>query len=151
MFTSKKIEIVFVSKNNEFSLDQNLTSDFSKTHPNIVFDYVRNNNEPLPIIYNCFITQHRNSKDIDYLVFMHADVKLDIEHFCNHLGEVYGKYDVIGLCGCSKISVSESPLNWFCGSKKYPNDRWGCVTHGELDNQCSFWNKNFPEVEDHRV
>ena len=69
----------------------------------------------------------------------------------NQLEQLSGKYDLIGLCGCAKISVGQSPLNWFCGSIPYPNDRWGCVTHGELGGQVSFFSQHRPDVLDHEV
>lgn len=61
------------------------------------------------------------------------------------------KYDVIGLCGCSKIQISQTPLNWFCGSRPYPESRWGCVAHGELQGVTSFFNLHTPETLDHEV
>ena len=69
----------------------------------------------------------------------------------DQLERLNGKYDLVGLCGCAKISVGQSPLNWFCGSIPYPNDRWGCVTHGELGGQVSFFSQHYPDVLDHEV
>jgi hypothetical protein len=62
-----------------------------------------------------------------------------------------GKYDLMGFCGCSKISVGQSPLNWYCGSIPFPEYRWGCVTHGEIGNQTSFFSAHHPNITDHEV
>ena len=67
------------------------------------------------------------------------------------LEAVKDKYDLIGLCGCDKISVSQSPLNWFCGSRPFPMNRWGCVTHGELGDQITYFSQHSPEILDHEV
>ena len=82
---------------------------------------------------------------------MHADVSFDPVGVMNQLENLNGKYDLIGLCGCARISVGQSPLNWYCGSIPYPGDRWGCVTHGELGGQVSFFSQHHPDVADHEV
>ena len=82
---------------------------------------------------------------------MHADVQLDAEGLTKHVESVAGKYDLIGLCGCQKINVSQTPLNWFCGSIPFPDFRWGCVTHGELGGETSFFNRMNPETTDSEV
>jgi hypothetical protein len=148
---SKNIEFVIVSQNNYFKIDK-LTADiFSKKYSNIKFNFVENNSDSLANVYNSFIKKYRELKNIDYLIFMHADVELDIEKFISHIIEVEGKYDVIGLCGCSKISVGQSPLNWWTGSNLYPQHKWGYVNHGELGNKSSFFNSHSPDVTDHEV
>lgn len=142
-----KFRFISVSKNNSQSFKED---DFRKLGHDVIF--VNNNSDSLPVVYNRFLDEER-SLDIkhDFLVLIHSDVKFDIEHFCNHCEEVSEKYDVIGLCGCEKIDTSETPFNWFCGSRKYPEYRWGCVTHGELDNAKSYFSQDRSEIKDHRV
>lgn len=141
---------VFVSKDGEFRLGRDLTDKFSVDNPSCRFDYVCDNKDPLAVVYNSFITEENSSKT-DYVVLMHADVELDIKGLIDHIESVAGKYDVIGLAGCAKFSVSQSPLNWFCGSRPFKNDRWGCVSHGELGNQTSYFSQRYPDVTDHEV
>lgn len=113
---------------------------------------VPNNKESLSKVYNSYLKQFRIEQEkTDFIVFMHADVEIDIDKLTAHVEECKYKYDVIGLCGCSKINVSQQPLNWFCGSKQFPEFRWGCVTHGELGNKQSFFNMHSPNITDHEV
>lgn len=108
---------------------------------------------PITAVYNSYIKKHREAKDLDYLILMHADVTLDFKHFLNHIEEV-GKtknYIAMGLCGCAQCSVNNTPLNWFNASRGYENYRWGTVIHGELNDARSFWNFHTPNVTDHRV
>ena len=156
-----KVSFIIVSKDGKFALDDSMIHSVMLNHGanadgpgDVQFIKFAYNKLPLTQIYNQQLEHYRTNphdNKIDFLVFMHADVKLDVESFLSHLDECKDKYDVIGLCGCSKISVSQSPLNWFCGSRPYPNDRWGCVTHGELGNQTSFFSSHSPSVRDHEV
>ena len=148
---SNTFEFVFVSKDDNFKLSRELTDEISQKHPNVTFNYVADNSDSLANVYNFFIQKHRNAKDVDYLIFMHADVSLDVENLIAHIDICNGKYDVMGLCGCSKISVGQKPLNWFTGSYPFPNSRWGCVTHGELSNQTTYYSSHSPNVTDHEV
>lgn len=145
----KKIDFVIVSKDDKFYLPEEKTNNLKSQ--DITFNYISNNSEPLTVVYNKFITKHRTNKDCDYLILMHADVSLDLEQLIKHIESVNGKYDVLGLCGCAKISISQKPLNWFCGSRPFPESRWGCVTHGELGNSTSFFSSHHPDVLDHEV
>jgi len=43
------------------------------------FAYVSNNKLPLADVYNNFILEHRNKKDINTLILMHADIKLNLD------------------------------------------------------------------------
>lgn len=108
------------------------------------------NTFPLGETYNDYIEKHKND-EYDYMVLMHSDVVLDTTSFAKHIMQVHGKYDVIGLCGCSKIVASQSPLNWFCGSRPCPETRWGCVSHGEMNNQTSYFSAHSPNILDHEV
>lgn len=146
-----KFEFVIVAKDDNFKLARKFTTEFEKTNKNVTFNYVANNSRSLADVYNTFIQKHRADKDIDYLIFMHADVSLDLNRLITHIENVNGKYDVIGLCGCSKISVGQSPLNWYTGSSKFPEYRWGCVTHGELGNKESYFSSHSPNINDHEV
>lgn len=148
---NKKFNFVFVSSNETFLLDRQHTFKITENYPNITFNYIQNNTQSLGFIYNTFIQSARLKRDVDHLIFMHADVKLDILSLINHIISVETKYDVIGLCGCSKLSISNSPLNWFTGSKQFSNFRWGCVKHGELSNKETFFNSHSPDITDHEV
>ena len=144
-------EFVIVAKDNDFKLERNMTAQFEAAHPNVKFNYVSDNKLALADVYNTFIEQHRANKDIDCLILMHADVYLNIENLLKHIEEVKDKYDVLGLCGCSKISVGQSPLNWWTGSNPYPKHKWGCVSHGEIGNTLSFFSEHHPAVTDHEA
>lgn len=142
--------IVFVSKDTTFRLPKQATDGITARNADIRFKYFENNAEPLAKVYNSVLND-ASSTEFDYITLMHADVGLNLDEFVSHAESVSGKYDVIGLCGCSKISVGESPLNWYCGSQQFTTDRWGCVTHGEIGNQTSWFSQHHPEVTDHQV
>ncbi len=110
-----------------------------------------NNKVSLTKLYNQLLSDARQDKEVDFVLFMHADVKLDFQHLIDHLLECKDKYDVFGLCGCTKFSVGRSPLNWFTGSQPFPNFRWGCVTHGELGDQKTFFSEDRQGTTDAEV
>lgn len=139
-----KFKFIIVSKNNDSCIKE---ADFDCIL-NADYEIVLNNTVSLPALYNKKIDQNA---DYDFIVMMHGDVQLDIKDLMQHVEKVKDKYDLIGLCGCSKISVSQSPLNWFCGSRPFPNCRWGCVTHGELGNQTTYFSQHSPQILDHEV
>lgn len=141
------VVFVFVSKDSNFKLPSEETAEYS--NENISFEYVANNSNPLPSVYNAAIERHKDKAD--YIALVHADVRFDIRKLCAHIDECASKYDVMGLCGCAKISVSQHPFNWFCGSRPYPEFRWGCVTHGELNDHRSYFSSHSPDVMDHEV
>jgi hypothetical protein len=140
-----KYKFVFVSKNEIFKMPE----DELNKYDDIISLYFPNNSESLAKIYNSVL--NADNGESDYIFLIHSDVVFNISDTISHLNSINGKYDVIGLCGCSKISVGQSPLNWYCGSIPYPNDRWGCVTHGELNGQISFFNIHHPNILDHEV
>lgn len=85
----------------------------------------------------------------DYLILMHSDVDLSLNEFVKHLIEVKDKYDIVGMAGTKKLFISQSPLTWFTGSHKYPNERYGRITHNHDGMMLeSFFNKEKPEVFD---
>ena len=143
-----KIKVVITSKDDSFKFTSN---DAEKFRGIADFEFIKSNIKPLPEVFNFQLAEARKSKDLDFLIFIHADVKLDFNHFISHLEEVKEKYDVIGLCGTSKLSISQSPLNWFCGSRPFPEARWGCVTHGEVGGKTSYYSQHSPNIEDHPV
>lgn len=142
-----KFAFVIVSKDDTFKLKQDTDFNFQ----NVDVYFVDNNSAPLTKVYNEFLHMFRTEKEADFVVFMHSDVELDVSRLIQHIEECKDKYDVIGLCGCSKFNVSQVPLNWYCGSRPFPEERWGCVTHGELGNQTSFFSHHSPDVADHEV
>jgi len=135
---------VIISKDDKFVMD-------IPSSDNIKFEKIANNRENITKVYNKILDEEKQSQNSDFLIFMHSDVKVDIAHLVSHIEECKDKYDVMGLCGCAKISMSQHPLNWFCGSRPFPESRWGCVTHGELHDQTSYFSAHSPSVTDHEV
>lgn len=146
-----KVDFVMVSKADDFKLDRDFTEKYESEHENVSFNYISDNRDSLGTVYNAFIRMHRTAKDVDFLVLQHSDVSMDIDKLISHLEEVGGKYDVIGLCGASKISVSKTPMNWWCMSNPYPDHKWGSVIHGEMNNERSFFSFHHPDVRDREV
>ena len=149
MANEKHFTFVAVSKDGKYLLKEEDIEKASKEFPNITFDRFENkNNEKLTTIYNSFLSKVREDRTEDYLILMHSDVRIDLAHLMNHIIEVEGKYDILGLCGTRELDCSASPLNWFTGSHTRPKARYGTVYHGELGNQCSIYNDRFPNVKD---
>jgi hypothetical protein len=145
-----KTLISIVSKDERFSIPAESLAAFSEKFPDSRVEETKNNSERITVVHNRSI-ERALTEGYDFLVLMHADVDVDLGKLMSHIEECSSKYDVMGLCGCEKISVSESPLNWFCGSRLYPEFRWGCVCHGELGNAVSFFSGGRPETTDHAV
>ncbi len=147
-----KIKFVFVGKDDNFSFTNEDASKFYQDHPeytdDVQFYRIPNNSENLTKVFNNELRIERTDKINDFLVFCHADVSLDFDHLIKHMVECEKKYDIMGLCGCQKFSVSQSPLNWFTGSIPNPQHRWGCVTHGEDRNSKSFFSQDRSNVTD---
>ena len=143
-----KHRFIFVSKNSEFKVGREETNKLKIEQPTFRFDYIADNRSALADVYNNILNE---DDDSDFIYLMHADISLNFIELAEHVESLNGKYDVMGLCGCAKINVSQSPLNWFCGSRPFPADRWGCVTHGEIGNQTSFFSQHSPDVTDHEV
>lgn len=145
-----KYLITITSKNDQLSIPGDQLEEFQRNHPGSEVSVQTNNTTKITVLHNRSI-ELALSRKFDFLVLLHADVSLNLEHLASHIEECKDKYDVMGLCGCEKISVSESPLNWYCGSRKYPEWRWGCVCHGELGNSVSFFSADRPDMGDHDV
>lgn len=145
-----KIKFAIVSKDASFKMLKD-KFDAVKELADIDVEYIANNTDGLPKVYNRVLNIERASKEHDYVVFMHADVSFNAKSFIEHLTEVGPKYDIIGLCGTATFNVSQSPLNWWTGSNPTPYDKWGCVTHGELGDQTSYFSEHSPNVRDHEV
>ena len=147
-----KILIFIVSKDSNFAIDEFAVQDFYAKWPeyteSVKIQKELNNTVALPILYNKAINNAKNEK-YDFVVLMHADVSLSLVDLVMDIERCKDKYDLIGLCGCSKIDVSQTPLNWFTGSRNFKNDRWGSVVHGEIGNSLSFFNAHSPDVLDH--
>lgn len=90
---------------------------------------------------NKMIEESKN--DYDYLILMHSDVYLSLYEFVKRLADSNRKYNVVGVAGTKKLNISQSPLTWFTGSHRFPDDRYGRIIHecGELLAE-SFFNKN---------
>lgn len=140
-----KVKFVIVSKDAGFKM---LKDKFNTTLENISInvEYVQNNTDSLASVYNKRLDEERSHRSNDCLVFMHSDVSFNIDSFMSHLKEVAPKYGLIGLCGTSIFNVSQSPLNWWTASNPTPYSKWGCVTHGELGDQTSFFSNHSPDV-----
>ena len=126
----EKIKILTISKNEKFNLTK---------IDGLEYVEIPNNTKKITTLYN---EQLRISSEYDFLVCMHGDVDVDLNHMIPHMIECSKKYDIMGLCGCQKINVSQSPLNWFTGSMFNPECRFGSVIHGEDNNKRTFYNKN---------
>lgn len=147
-----KWKFVIVSKNTEFKLSPDKFANVADL-AEINISYVDNNTKPLAEVYNKYLEYERGSNGTswDYMVFMHADVSLDLSGFIKHVEKVSEKYDILGLCGTATMNVMQSPLNWFTSSRPTPDKRWGCVMHGELGNQMAWFSQHSPDVGDHEV
>ena len=118
----------------------------------VSIEVIRNNKDSLPVVYNRKLAEVRAMEQKpDFVIFMHHDVDVDFKHLVQHIEECSEKYDVMGLCGCEVLDTKKSPLNWYTGSNDYPKRRWGCVTHGELNNTMSYFSFDRPNVTDHAV
>ena len=144
------IKFVVVSKDSSFKMARDKFNT-SISGMNVEVEYVQDNKEGLPTVYNRKLAAERASRIHDCLVFMHGDVSFNIDSFLSHLAVVAPKYGLIGLCGTSTFNVSQSPLNWWTGSNPTPYSKWGCVTHGELGDQTSFFSEHSPNVLDAEV
>lgn len=147
-----KILILMISKDENFAINnmqlQNFYAKWPEYIESVKFQKEINNMVALPILYNKVVNNAKNDK-YDFVVLMHADVSLSLIDLVMDIERCKDKYDVIGLCGCSKIDVNQTPLNWFTGSRNFKNDRWGSVRHGEIGNSLSFFSAHSPDVLDH--
>ena len=144
------IKFAIVSKDTSFKMLKE-KFDLANDLASIDVEYISNNIDGLPKVYNRVLAEERSIKKHDYLVFMHADVSFNTRSFIEHLKDVGSKYAVIGLCGTSTFNVSQSPLNWWTGSNPTPYEKWGCVTHGELGDQTSYFSEHSQNVMDREV
>ena len=144
------IKFAIVSKDTSFKMLKE-KFDLANDLASIDVEYISNNIDGLPKVYNRVLAEERDVKKHDYLVFMHADVSFNTRSFIEHLKDVGSKYAVIGLCGTSTFNVSQSPLNWWTGSNPTPYEKWGCVTHGELGDQTSYFSEHSQNVMDREV
>ena len=144
------IKFAIVSKDTSFKMLKE-KFDLANDLASIDVEYISNNIAGLPKVYNRVLAEERAVKKHDYLVFMHADVSFNAWSFIEHLKDVGSKYAVIGLCGTSTFNVSQSPLNWWTGSNPTPYEKWGCVTHGELGDQTSYFSEHSQNVMDREV
>lgn len=147
-----KWKFVIVSKDGEFKIPPEKFTDVADL-AEINISYVDNNTKPIAEVYNKYLESERgpNGTNWDYMVFMHSDVSFDLGGLIKHVEKVSEKYDIIGLCGTATMNVMESPLNWFTSSRPTPDKRWGCVIHGELGNQMTWFSQHSPDVGDHEV
>lgn len=141
----QKIEVQIVSGDGKFLMDPPEIEGVE------VIRVANPAKEAITVLNNSFIDRFSGDPDVGFFVFMHADVNLDFPAFISHVRECSGKYDVMGLCGCESLNTAASPLNWFTGSAHRPERRWGCVTHGELGNQKSFFSGDRSDIRDHQV
>ena len=145
-----KIKFIVVSKDTSFKMTKDKFSSIGEDDV-VDFEYVQCNVVPLPAIYNKALREERANRTYDYVALMHSDVSFNPEAFMKHLREIGEKYDIIGLCGTSIFNVSQSPLNWWTGSNPTPYAKWGCVTHGELGDQTSWFSEHSPNIMDAEV
>lgn len=144
------IKFVIVSKDSNFKMHKERLC-IDKEGVSIDVEYVPDNKESLAKIYNMRLRDERSNRTHDCIAFMHSDVSFNVPMFIDHLSSIYTKYGLIGLCGTSTFNVSKSPLNWFTSSSSSPYSRWGCVTHGEIGDQTSFFSNHSPSTLDAEV
>lgn len=138
------IEVLVVSSDDQVKLNAQPTAELH-------ISKCLNNRKNLTVVYNEFLAACRIMPELpEFVILMHGDVDVDMTQLIVDLRRCNDKYDVFGLCGTEALNVSQSPLNWYTGSQHTPDKRWGCVTHGELGNQKSFFSQNKPE-RDHEV
>lgn len=145
-----KWKFVIVSKDDSFKMEPKVFTEAAE-FGELDVSYVDNNKKPLAEVYNEYLKYEREMNSHDFIVFMHGDVAFGLEGFIKQIDKVSSKYDLIGLCGTSKMNVSQSPLNWFTSSRMTPEHQWGCVMHGELGNQETWFSGHSPNVGDHEV
>lgn len=159
-----KTKIVVVSADDTSKITQQqidyYINEYAKKDVQALIDFkvYTNNKESLGSIYNNELANAKSliesNSDVqyDWLIFMHADARVDIIELLDSLYSVNDLYDIVGACGCSKISVSASPLNWFTGSQRFPNSRWGKITHGSLgEEQQTYYSVHSPGIKHHAV
>ncbi len=146
-----KIRFVVVSKDSKFKMPREKFDETCDGLFDVTVEFVSNNREGLPKVYNRCLREERSSMQNDYLVFMHSDVSFGMHAFLKHLSSIGQKYGLIGLCGTSTMNVSQSPLNWWTGSNPTPLSKWGCVTHGELGDKTSYFSNHSPSILDVEV
>lgn len=114
---------------------------------------IENNKDGLTKPYNRVLAEIRSSGNIpDFVLFMHSDVKFDIEKVFDHIVEVENKYDLIGFAGSKKMNFKASPLTWFTASNQFPNFRYGCITSLIHDQEIeSLFNEYDPDAKDAQV
>lgn len=153
-----KIKFVFVSKDNDFLMDEDDFNSVMRSDSLSVYtEFISDNKIDLPTIYNQTIDSSINPNthtcDFDYIVLSHADVKFNPVSFISHLIWIDGKYDMIGLAGTKNLNASASPLNWFVGSNQFPYSRYGDVTMKQqngVETRC-FYNQHNPDIKDTEV
>jgi hypothetical protein len=145
-----KIKFVIVSKDDTHQMSQEYIDNSLKLDDvEVTVDYILNNKKSLCTCYNEKLREIRIDNQYDYVFFMHADVKTNnLTMLLQQVIVNTEKYDIMGLCGCDKISYGVTPLNWFTGSSVYPDNRWGFVFHGEL-NAATYFSQKYPNVSDH--
>lgn len=150
-----KIKFVFVSRDNDFLMDEDDFNSVMKSDSLSVYtEFISDNSNPLPNLYNSILDSSINPNthtcDFDYVVLSHADVKFNPVSFISHLIWIDGKYDMIGLAGTKNLNYSISLFNWFVGSKQFPYSRYGDVTMTDQSGKevrC-FYNQYKPEIKD---
>lgn len=145
-----KVKFVIVSKDNNFKMPRERLC-IDRENASIEVEYVPDNKESLAKVYNIRLRKERANRSHDCIAFMHGDVSFNVPLFIDHLSSLYTKYGLIGLCGTSTFNVSQSPLNWYTSSNSSPYSRWGCVTHGEIGDQTSYFSNHSPAVLDAEV
>lgn len=138
----------FLIDNTEFKVESKKLEDENIAKINV--SLFPDNKLTLTEFGNKMIEESKN--EYDYLILMHSDVNLSIYDFVKHLILTNGKYNVVGMAGTKKLFVSQTPLTWFTGSHKYPNERYGKIVHNHDGLLLeSFFNKDNPEVLDTEV
>lgn len=99
--------IAFATKKNEeyFQKECLLAKSPCVISKDFVLEPAYENSRGLPAVYNEILRRHRG-KDVNSILFVHDDVRIDDGLVKSKLYEGFKDFDIIGLAGCSKFIIS---------------------------------------------
>lgn len=131
---------------NKLSIERLKTEGKADVHIKVI----ENNKIPLTSLYNRLKAEAKTD-NVDYVMFIHDDVELNLYSLVNHLMSVDGKYDIYGLVGTKRIDTRHCPLTWFTGSRGLEQYRYGKVIHDQYSEAINFFNDHSPDITDTNV
>ena len=149
-----KFLFVMTSSDQKFRIQQEEIDEYNaKKNGNFILGkYVANNKLPLTKLYNVVLSTIRKTEEkVDFILFMHADVKFDIDRVTARILECRDKYDIMGFAGCQKIDLREGHLSWFNGSRDFIEGRRGRIIHDNISEQVNEFSASAPDEADAQV